>query len=155
LWSATGWVVIAFLDVWAGVDVFARPDESGDGSKIVDPLGSDTMVTSPHTSLPDLFALIAGVLVLFVLFGLLTTRSPLRSARFRGILISLGLASVGALASGGHLFALLVPVGLLIGALSGLSGAPQQLKPPPHVAASAAIAPGPARRPSPRPRPSV
>jgi hypothetical protein len=147
--STVGWLSIALLDLWAGVDVLTTSERGADPSPVVDHLGQDTVVDTTHLAQPDLIALIGGLLILVATLGLWLVRTETARRRTRWLLVTLALASVLVLAIGGHGYALLVPVGLLFGAgpamlLDGRADQPQTRSAPPRTPTR--------RRPSPRPR---
>jgi hypothetical protein len=144
--SSVGWAGLALLDLWAGIDVLIGSSGEGDTSPIVDSLGNDSVVSATHIRQPELLALVAGLLVLLSIAGLWIARRDTARRLLHSGLIVLALASVLVLASGGHAYALLVPVCLLVGAGSLLVRAG---RPKPRGSTA------PRRRPSPVPRATV
>jgi hypothetical protein len=118
-----GWLSIAVLDLWAGIDVFAGSGGS-DASSIVDRLGKDSVVDSRHVSQPDLIALIVGLLVLVALVGLWAFNGVGMRRWLGRVLVVCALTSVVTLAVGGHMYALLAPVGLLVGGIGHFGARP-------------------------------
>jgi hypothetical protein len=143
--STLGWLALALLDLWAGVDVLIGAGDS-DTSPIVDSLGTDQVVSSTHIQQPDLLALVVGLLVVVSTLGLWIVRRETARRRIGWLLVVLAVASVLVLASGGHAYALLVPICLLVGAGSLLV---RVHRPKPRGSTA------PRRRPSPVPRATV
>ena len=149
-----GWAAVGLLDLWAGVDVFTSSGRASDTTQIVDQLGNDSVVDTKYVSQPDLIALIVGVLVVGAVGARWFLQGGVWWPRLRRLLVALGLASVVVLAVGGHLYAMLVPVCVLVGAGADLIERRPSERDEPTVAPRPRPRPSQvaARRPSPSPR---
>jgi hypothetical protein len=151
-----GWVSIALLDLWAGVDVLTASDRSADSSPIVDHLGNDSVVATTHLAQPDLIALVIGLLVIAAAVGLYWSAGEAVRSRLGRLLGALALVSVITLARGGHAYALLIPICLLVGAGGKLARrrptGQHAPRPTPRAPRPRPLPASPAPRPSPRPR---
>jgi len=149
-----GWGAVGLLDLWGGVDVFASSGHASDTTQIVDQLGNDSVVDTTYVSQPDLFALIVGLLVATAVVAWWFVPGGVWWPRLRRLLVVLGLTSVVVLAVGGHLYAMLVPVCILVGAGADLIERRPSERDEPVVTPRPRPRPSPVatRRPSPSPR---